>query len=509
MKRHHAAFPLGAVLMVSSLIGGSAWGSDPPTRDGVTVLAVATHDGLALPARVTGEALDGKKMLLFIGGSTPYDEKGSQGTITNSRNEMIPERNDFYARFLEIMPRKGYSVAMAAKRSYVYPTRIPRPNFSDLTLDVQYFIEELKNAGLLKNEKDLVLVGYSEGSVVAAKVLANLRTQPGACVLLGPVAPELSCANPSVEGFYMTDVLRRLKGWNDAQIRAELEKICRIREALLGMDEEEFEKEYKRSRPLGFGFAPWESFYIDRETFVPYDLVPHLVLANIPTLLCVGEDDATTPMVSAKRLAERLSSSGLHKLTLRTIPGESHGFKDYNVFAIVDAWLSSGFRSTDFVLDESDREWIEEHARVTALIDEIRALPFEGADREKALGCYRKAVAGRLADSMSWFDLGLKLLGQGDNDEAAAAFARATDDAFVLRFASLVWMGHLRDLNDEREEAVALYRRALEAYPGFPMQHDNWGIVIDKAWIEDRIRVPFKGAKSLDPDLRVAEPGTP
>jgi tetratricopeptide (TPR) repeat protein len=94
-----------------------------------------------------------------------------------------------------------------------------------------------------------------------------------------------------------------------------------------------------------------------------------------------------------------------------------------------------------------------------------------------------------------WYTLGLKLYADSYNDEAYNSFSKAADSTFVIRFASLVWMGHLNDLKNNRKEAIALYRKALDAYPGFPVQHDNWKIVIDQKWIEERIKIPFKGVK--------------
>jgi hypothetical protein len=41
--------------------------------------------------------------------------------------------------------------------------------------------------------------------------------------------------------------------------------------------------------------------------------------------------------------------------------------------------------------------------------------------------------------------------------------------------------------------ALMFYQKGGDLYPGFPVQHDNWNIIIDQAWIEERIESPFKG----------------
>jgi len=297
----------------------------------------------------------------------------------------------------------------------------------------------------------------------------------------------------SIENFYMTDVLRRVKHWNDEQIRTEYEQLCRIHHTLLNMTEKEFENEYKHSKPWGFGFAPWESFYIDRELAF-YDPVPNLLYANIPVLICVGENDLSMPETLAKKLYEQLVSKGL-PATFRSIEKEVHQYKKYDVFAIMDTWLTSEFQSTLFTLNETDSLIIEKYSKIKELQDQLSALPYEGGDSDEVIECYQKASEINLSDAQTWFSLGLKLYAGNFLEESYRSFSRAADSTFALTFACLVWMGHIMDLQNKRTEAMALYQEALRAWPGFPVQHDQWNMVIDKAWIEERMKVPFKGIR--------------
>ncbi len=458
---------------------------------------INTYDGLILPAQVIEAHTVSKKIIIFINGSTPYDEKGHKAAIWNNKGEPMLEKQDFYQRFLEWMPLKGYTVATMAKRSFVYPQKLPRPTLDDLALDIVFFIEELKKEELLLNEENLVIVGYSEGSTVATKVLGLLKEKPAACILLGSGSSKFNYNTQSWEEWYMVDVLRRLKSWSDEQIQEEFKQFGTIMTDILTINEDTFENEWKKNGPFGFGFAPWESYHIDRE--VPfYDCVPNLLESNIPILICIGEDDMAMPMVLARRTYESLLENGYPKATFRVIEDEVHQYKKYDVFGIMDAWLSSKFQSTDFILQKSDSLMIEKHARANELIKEIYALPDGGGNPQKVLSCYQKAIETKMSDMMTWFILGVRLFTDGYNDEAYNSFAKATDTTFVARFASMVWMGHLKDLKNQRKEAISFYKKALDAYPGFPAQHDQWNIIIDKAWIEERLKTPFKGIQKKE-----------
>jgi tetratricopeptide (TPR) repeat protein len=127
------------------------------------------------------------------------------------------------------------------------------------------------------------------------------------------------------------------------------------------------------------------------------------------------------------------------------------------------------------------------------LTDEISAIPYGGGYPEKIIKSFEKAMERNLSDASIWYRLGLKLFADDYHNEAFTSFSKATDSTFFGSFGSLVWMGHIKDLNNKRNDAVAYYQKALDVYPGFPIQHDNWKMVIDKAWIEERIKFPFTG----------------
>ncbi|MFC1614804.1 hypothetical protein ACFL5K_05855 [Gemmatimonadota bacterium] len=465
------------------------------TNQAITRIMVETYDCLQLPAQVLRASNPKNKMLVFINGSTPYDEQGNQWAGWDDTGKLIKFKNDFYCRFLDIMSSKGYDIATMAKRSFVQSQKLPRPTLDELALDIQFFIRELKKEKFLSDEDDLIIVGYSEGSIVATKVLGLLKEQPAACILLGSASVAFNYETQTWDQWHMTDILRRDKGWSDAQLLKEFEQWGTVMTDLLTIDENTFENEWKKNKPFGFGFAPWESYHIDREGQF-YNPVPNLRAANIPVLICVGEDDPSMPLVLARRTYEDLLKSGYQKASFRVIEGEVHQYVKYDVFAIIDTWLDTNGETTDFVLGEADEAIIGKYALVDEVKNSISALSWEGGQPDKALECFDKAKETKLQDQMLWYQLGVKLFANNRDGQARYAFTQATDTSFPACFASMVWLGHLNDLLGNRDEALSWYNKGLDHYPGFPVQHDQWGIKIDTKWIEERLTIPFEGIKA-------------
>jgi len=477
-------------VILSFLITNEVSGQDFSKSDDTLHITIKSYDGLTLPAQVIKADNHDKKLILFINGSTPYDEKGNLGAFWNNEGKIVTQKQDFYLRFLEIMSSKGYSVATMAKRSFIYPTVIPRPNFSDLALDIYYLILKLKQDNYIENEKDLVIIGYSEGSIVATKVLSLMKTQPYACILLGSGSSECNYYKVSVDEYHNTDVLRRTKNMTDEQIQKEMDHFAQINKSLRTIDEKKFENEYKKSA----GFAMWESYYIDKETPL-YSPVPNIVYANIPLLICVGEDDRAMSMVQAKKTYDSLLEHQFKKATFKVIEKEGHQYKKYDVFAIIDTWLSSEFQTTDYMLTRSDSLMIQKYAKANKVLKKLSAIPNGGGHPDRIISCYNEAVEIGMVDEINWYYLGLKLFADGFNEKAYHAFSKASKGNFAVRYISWVWMGHINDLQNQRKEAITFYQKALDTYPGFPFKHDNWNIVIDNKWLEERIKIPFKGIK--------------
>jgi len=476
--------------------GGSVTALLAAQNNSTTRFTVKTYDGLDLPAQVLHTSGTSKKLVVFIHGSTPYDHLGNDGPGVDENGKIIKQKNNFYNRFQEVMPAKGYAVATMAKRSFVYPQRIPRPTLDELALDIQFFVEELKKKNLLATEDDLVIVGYSEGSTVATKVLGLLKKQPAACVLLGSASMAYNYKTGPWQDWYRTDLYRQKKNWSDEQIEKEFMEFGTAMMNILEMDEVTFETEYKNSKPFGFGFAPWESYHIDKEVLF-YDPTANILAANVPVLICIGEDDMAMPMIKAKKTYQDLLANGFEKGTFRVIKDEVHQYKKYDVFAIINAWIESEGTTSEFVLKADDQAFIDKFTQTDQVMDMINSLPYGGGQPEKALEYFEMAKKIQYQEAQPWYKLGLVLFPDGYYEEALYAFNHALDSSFVIRYASMVWIGHIKDIQNHRQEAVQWYNKALQAYPGFAVQHDNWHMKIDRDWIQARLLTPFEGISNL------------
>jgi len=202
----------------------------------------------------------------------------------------------------------------------------------------------LKERKLLRSEDDLVLVGHSEGSIVATKVLPLLKRQPSACVLLGSASLAFDFKKQSWEDWYFVDHMRRVSGMSDEQIQQVFNLFKKIDEELPTIDEETFENQWKKNA-YPVDIAPWESYNCLME-FHHYDPVPNLLASNVPVLICIGQNDGAMPMVLAERTYKHLKQHGFKKATFKVIEGEDHQYKKEDAFTIIDQWISGVYSGT-------------------------------------------------------------------------------------------------------------------------------------------------------------------
>jgi hypothetical protein len=141
------------------------------------------------------------------------------------------------------------------------------------------------------------------------------------------------------------------------------------------------------------------------------------------------------------------------------------------------------------VLLDPDRAVVMVDAPPTAqsATAKIRGLPWTGAG-SAALDAYKQSRAVKIADTSANIRLTLVLYDGRYYQEALEVAKSLETDA---RFASLVWQGHLLDLLGRRDEAIVAYRHALDV-PGSPtVRHDQYDMVLDRAWVEERLKTPF------------------
>jgi hypothetical protein len=131
--------------------------------------------------------------------------------------------------------------------------------------------------------------------------------------------------------------------------------------------------------------------------------------------------------------------------------------------------------------------------KTAAEIEEaVEALDWTGTG-EAALEFSRMPGAAEVAVPHVWFKLGLLLFDGRCDPESLEAFrtCRGLAKSDSDLFGALVWMGHISDLLGRRDEALACYAEALRHDTGLTLQHDQYGMRLDKRWVEERLKSPF------------------
>ncbi|RKY89318.1 hypothetical protein DRQ09_01615, partial [candidate division KSB1 bacterium] len=126
------------------------------------------------------------------------------------------------------------------------------------------------------------------------------------------------------------------------------------------------------------------------------------------------------------------------------------------------------------------------------LIRNISRLPWSGAG-EDAFETFKEALDLNLDRYYLWFKLGLTLFDGGYYKESFESFKKVVEcnPSRFYHFATLVWLGHLRDLEGKRKEALKYYNEALKYDEGKTMTHSQFGMVINREWVEKRLKMPF------------------
>jgi len=134
-------------------------------------------------------------------------------------------------------------------------------------------------------------------------------------------------------------------------------------------------------------------------------------------------------------------------------------------------------------------------ATIKQLKDAIEALDYTGA-AEKALQIYKKVGQQEIDGEGFLFKLGMCLYDGKHNDEALECFKNCAERGRKgdkkWEFIGSAWQGILLDLLNRREEAIACYRQALDSDYNDYFRHDQYGLKIDRAWIEQRLKTPFQ-----------------
>ncbi|MFB0504621.1 MAG: M1 family aminopeptidase, partial [Candidatus Bathyarchaeia archaeon] len=124
---------------------------------------------------------------------------------------------------------------------------------------------------------------------------------------------------------------------------------------------------------------------------------------------------------------------------------------------------------------------------------EVTSLPWLKS-RRRAKEVYEKALQSGLRSVSLWFKLGLTLYDGEFYDEAFEAFKRTQElsSDVIYVFVATVWQGHVLDLLGKRDKALEYYQEAKQMRIEETIQHDQYGIIINEKWVEERLRSPFQ-----------------
>lgn len=156
----------------------------------------------------------------------------------------------------------------------------------------------------------------------------------------------------------------------------------------------------------------------------------------------------------------------------------------------------SNARAEEIVLDPDKKLAMLESLpppQETDVIREVAEMSWTGATNE-ALRVLPRARGCDLTDASSWGKLGLALYDGDLLTESMEAFCQASEhgDGSIWKMAGLAWQGHILDLQGMRDDALRAYEVALAHCGTDTMCHGQYGIEIDRSWIQSRIEKPFE-----------------
>ncbi len=159
-----------------------------------------------------------------------------------------------------------------------------------------------------------------------------------------------------------------------------------------------------------------------------------------------------------------------------------------------------------------NKEWLEERLKTPFSFETLVDIPQQPTAEElqKILEnlnwsregktpflIYEKATGLTIEQRSFWFKLGMLLFDSGYYPEAFISMEKVSqmETSNLYIFTAYTWMGQLKDLLGEREEALKYYKRALDSDTGDTMTHSQFRMRINRAWVEKLLETPFTWKK--------------
>ena len=254
-------------------------------------MTIRTRAGLTLAGTLTmpTERAGRLPAVITVTGSGAQDRDGGQ-----------PGLRDYqpFREIADLLGRRGVAVLRLDDRG------VGGSNLGPLTVTTQDFADDIR-AGIdwlrARPEIDpsrIMIVGHSEGGIIAPMVAAADSTLAGIVIMAGSASPGSVILKRQQE--YAVDSLARLTG---PSREAALAQSARATDSL--------------ARAM-----PWFRFFIE------YDPAPTARLVRTPALILNGEQDYQVPVDEAERLAVAMREGGNTRVTVRTFARTNHLFTD-------------------------------------------------------------------------------------------------------------------------------------------------------------------------------------
>jgi len=157
---------------------------------------------------------------------------------------------------------------------------------------------------------------------------------------------------------------------------------------------------------------------------------------------------------------------------------------------------------------EMDKKWLEERLKKPFRMETTVEIPVKPTaedlirivddlnwtkEGKTPLLVYEKTKNLSISDVHFWLKMGLLLFDGGYYLQSFYAFDQVStlDSSALIKFTALVWMGQLMDLQKQRDKAIEYYKKAIEYDTGETMTHSQYGMRINRQWVEERLRTPF------------------
>jgi tetratricopeptide (TPR) repeat protein len=125
----------------------------------------------------------------------------------------------------------------------------------------------------------------------------------------------------------------------------------------------------------------------------------------------------------------------------------------------------------------------------------VSSLGWGQTSSEKIASKYNPAWLTQIDDAGPWLRIGFALYDAKRYDDALPVFTKMQETAQgnqARKAVAIIWQGHMLDLLDRRDEAIARYREAADMGVDMEYRHDQYGLAYNlSSYATERMDSPF------------------